>query len=180
MTGPTTTPAPSRTRWSTGRMLVIVTVALLVGMWVYVLYLAFGPGQQAPPDRVADPTFATRAQEICDAAHDDVGQLPPAIDAREAGERATIVAVANQRFTTMLDDLEAIAPAGDDGRIVREWLDDWRTYLGDRADYVDALRSDPDARLLVTAKDQEQITEFLDAFAKDNRMIACATPIDVT
>ena len=31
----------------------------------------------------------------------------------------------------------------------------------------------------MTAKDREQITEFLDAFAADNRMIACATPLDV-
>jgi hypothetical protein len=31
----------------------------------------------------------------------------------------------------------------------------------------------------VTAKDREQITEYLDAFAADNRMPSCGTPIDV-
>lgn len=171
--------APSGSRWSTGRVLAVVTVVLLVSMWGYVLYLAFGPGRQAPPDRLADPAFATQAQAICEAAHDDVDQLPLAIDAESAAQRATIVAEANERFATMLDELEAITPAGEDGDIVSEWLADWRTYLGDRAAYVDALRSDPEAQLLVTAKDREQITEFIDAFSADNRMIACATPIDV-
>ena len=60
-----------------------------------------------------------------------------------------------------------------------EWIADWRTYLGDREAYADALRTDPEARLYVTAKDREQVTEYIDAFAADNHMPACATPIDV-
>ena len=59
------------------------------------------------------------------------------------------------------------------------WIADWRTYLDDRAAYADALRTDPEARLYVTAKDHEQVTEYIDAFAADNHMAACATPIDV-
>ena len=31
----------------------------------------------------------------------------------------------------------------------------------------------------MTAKDREQVTEYIDAFAADNHMPACATPIDV-
>lgn len=173
---PPTPPAP---RWTPARVAVGVTVLLLVAMWAYVAYLAFGPGRQPPPDRLDDPTFATQAQEICDAAHDDVAGLPRAIDAETARERAEIVTEANARFAAMIDDLEAAAPDGEDGAIVAEWIADWRTYLGDRVAYVAALRADPDARLLVTAKGQEQITEFIDAFSADNRMIACATPIDV-
>ncbi len=181
MTEQTTAPdvAPPASRWSLGRVLVVITIVLLVSMWGYVLYLAFGPGRQPPPDRLADPTFATQAEAICEAAHDDVDQLPLAIDAEDAAQRAVIVAEANDRFSAMLDDLEAITPTGEDGTIVSEWLADWRTYLADREAYADALRSDPEARLLVTAKDREQITEFIDAFSADNRMIACATPIDV-
>ena len=86
---------------------------------------------------------------------------------------------ANDIFEAMVDDLAELAPAGEDGELVREWLADWRTYLGDREAYADAIRSDPEAQLLVSAKDREQITEYLDAFAADNRMIACATPLDV-
>lgn len=180
MTLPSPSDAPATPRrWSAGRLLVLAIVIAMVAMWGYVLYLAFGPGRQPPPDRLDDPTFALRAQTICDAAVDDVGRLPRAIDAESADQRAAIVAEANGRFDEMLDDLEAITPAGEDGELVTEWLADWRIYLDDRAGYVDALRSDPDAQLLVTPKDQEQITEFMDAFAQDNRMPACGTPIDV-
>lgn len=164
---------------SVGRALLRLTVVVMVAMWAYVLYLAVGPGRQPPPDRLDDPGFATAAQRVCDAALDDVGELPSAIRAESAAERASIVAAANERLAQMLDDLDAQVPAGEDGEIVTEWLADWRTYLDDRREYVDALRHDPKAQLLVTTKDQEQITEFIDAFAADNRMIACATPIDV-
>ena len=43
----------------------------------------------------------------------------------------------------MIDDLEPLAPDGEDGEIVAEWIADWRTYLGDREAYADALRQRP-------------------------------------
>ena len=46
----------------------------------------------------------------------------------------------------MVDDLEPLAPTGEDGEIVAAWIADWRTYLGDREAYADALRTDPEAR----------------------------------
>jgi hypothetical protein len=151
----------------------------MVAMWAYVLYLAIGPGRQPSPDRLDDPAFAQGAQSVCAAALDDVAALPPAVEARSAPERAEIVAQANERFAAMLDELEPLAPGGEDGEIVAEWITDWRTYLGDREIYARALRDDPDARLFVTAKDSDQVTEYIDAFAADNHMPACATPIDV-
>ena len=36
-------------------------------VFVWSMYLAFGPGRQPPPDRLADPPFATAAQERCRA-----------------------------------------------------------------------------------------------------------------
>lgn len=177
MTAPmSTAPSPRR---SLGRVAARATVALVVAMWGYVLYLAVGPGRQPPPDRLDDPAFAIEAERTCGEALDFVAALPNAIEAGSATERAEILTRANARFSTMLDELAAVTPDGDDGRIVREWLADWRTYLGDRSVYAEALREDPEARLLVTAKDRQQITEYIDAFAADNRMPACATPIDV-
>ena len=173
-----TTDAPSR-RWSGGRVLVLVVVVAMVAMWVYVLYLAIGPGRQPPPDRLADPGFGQRAQAVCEGALADVATLPPAVEAETAAARAEIVAQANDRFAAMVDDIEPLAPSGEDGEIVAEWIADWRTYLADREAYADALRADPGARLYVTAKDREQVTEYIDAFAADNHMPACGTPIDV-
>jgi hypothetical protein len=167
-------------RWTPGRILASVTVVTLLVMWGYVLYLAFGPGRQPPPDRLDDPAFATSAQAVCDAALSDVAELPRAVDATSAAERAGVVASANERLAAMVDDLERLVPSGEDGEIVELWLADWRTYLDDRAGYAEALRSDPDARLFVTARDQDQVTEYINAFAADNKMPACSTPLDVS
>jgi hypothetical protein len=180
MAGPVSDPsAIVRKRWTAGRVATAVVVVVLVSMWVYVLYLAFGPGRQAPPDRLADPTFATAAQARCRATLDRVAELPRAIDEATPAERADVVTKANGLFAAMLDDLDDMKPAGEDGELVTEWLADWHTYLGDREAYALAVRDDPHARLLVSAKQSQQITEFIDAFAGDNNMISCATPIDV-
>lgn len=165
--------------WRPSRVVIIVLVVAMVGMWGYVLYLAFGPGRQPPPDRLDDPSFAIAAQERCDTALDEVSTLPSATESTTIEERADVVEQANSVFAAMLDDLEAITPGGEDGQLVREWLADWRTYLADREAYAVAVREDPEAQLLVSAKDRDQITEHLDAFAADNRMISCATPLDV-
>jgi hypothetical protein len=100
-----------------------------------------------------------------------------------AAERADVVARADAAFGDMLDDLEGmlhLAPAGDQRLRASEWLADWRTYLGDREDYVEALRADPGARLLVSEKPGEgrHITGWIDEFAKANRMPSCVTPAD--
>lgn len=167
-------------RWTPGRIAVVAIVVGLVAMWGYVLYLAFGPGRQPPADRLEDPAFALAAEERCSAALDEVAALPSVLLVELTPEkRADIVEQANEHFAAMLDDLDALAPGGEDGEVVQAWLADWRTYLGDRQDYVRRLREDPEARLLISPKDNEQVTEFIDAFAKDNQMPACGEPLDV-
>jgi hypothetical protein len=181
MAGPTVdqpeTLAPRR--WGPTRVLVTLVVVAMVSMWVYVLYLAFGPGRQDPPDRLDDPTFSMAAQERCREALRTVATLPDAVDTASASDRAAVIDQANQTFAAMLDDLDRLAPSGEDGELVRAWLADWRTYLADREAYATELRADPEARLLVSPKDNQQVTEYLDAFAGDNHMTACATPLDV-
>jgi len=170
----------SARRWSTGRILATVVVVAMVGMWGFVLYLAFGPGRQPSPDRLTDPRFAVEAQARCQQALAEVDQLPPASEMGSAAERAGVVEEANASFEAMVDDLEALAPSGEEGAMVMAWLADWRTYLADRADYVRLLQADEDARLLVSAKDGQHITRYIDTFASDNSMPACSTPLDVS
>ncbi len=164
-----------------GRAFVRVAVAGMVAMWVFVLYLAIGPGRADPPDRLEDPAFATAAQARCSAALDRVAALPSAIESDTAAQRGGVLTVANGHLADMLDELDdlvTLASAGEDREIVREWLTDWRTYLQDRVEYAEALATDPDARLLVSPKGGDQVTEYLDAFARDNHMPACSTPTD--
>lgn len=162
----------------------MIVVAVLVAMWGYVLYLAFGPGRQPPVDRLDDPAFAEAAEVRCANALSDIEQLPLATEAESAAERADVVAEANDVLGSMLgdlDDLTVLAPQGDQRDVVAEWLADWRTYLGDRQDYVDALRVHPGARLLISEKPGtgRHITGWIDEFARANRMPSCASPMDV-
>ncbi|MGH9288211.1 MAG: hypothetical protein ACRD0V_07985 [Acidimicrobiales bacterium] len=166
-----------------GRAVVLVVICALLSMWGYVLYLAFGPGRQPPIDRLDDPAFAEAAEERCAATLQEVDRLPVASASHTAAERAGVLARANGAYAAMLDeldDLETLAPAGDQRQRANEWLGDWRTYLGDREKYAEALRTDPDARLLVSAKPGEgqQITGWIDEFAKANRMPSCVSPTD--
>jgi len=181
-----TAPPPSPTDEATDarratpiRVVLVLVILAMAGIWVYILYLAFGPGRQPPVDRLEDLAFAPAAQARCSQALDEVDLLPDATEARDADERAEVIEEANARFDAMLTDLVALAPDGEEGDMVAAWVTDWRTYLDDRQAYADALREDPDAQFLVSARDNEQITEYIDGFAADNQMPACGTPLDV-
>lgn len=175
----TAAPLSRGSRWTPTRLVLAVAIAAMVAMWAYILYLAIGPGRQAPIDRLEDPAFAAAAQERCSAALDQVALLPDAAESPSPEARAGVIEEANAIFDAMLDDLLLLAPQGEEGEMVAAWVADWRTYLGDRQAYADALRSDPTASFLVSAKDNEQVTEFIDGFAADNQMPACGTPLDV-
>jgi hypothetical protein len=162
-----------------GRTAIAVVIVGLVAMWVYVVYLAVGPGRADPLDRLDDPAFAAAAEVRCASALAALEALPSAAEVASATERAEVLDRANAELAAMLDDLEGAVPTGEDGEMVQRWLADWRTYLDDRADYADRLRIDPEARLLVTAKGGRHITRPIDGFAADNRMPSCATPPDV-
>lgn len=175
--------AAPRRRWTAGRVAALLVVLGLVSMWGYVVYLAFGPGRQPPVDRLDDPAFAEAGEARCAEALDVIDALPVASASHTASQRADVLDQANVVYRAMLDDLEdleRLAPAGDQRQRASEWLADWRTYLGDREAYATALRTDPDARLLVSEKSGEgrQITGWIDEFANANRMPSCVSPTD--
>jgi hypothetical protein len=176
--------APRR-RWGPTRVVLTLVVVALVSMWGYVLYLAFGPGRHDPIDRLADTAFAEAGEARCARALDAVGELPLADESPNATARAGVIDKANGDFRAMLDDLDRLAArvpvAGDQRRRAEEWVSDWRLYVQDRQNYADKLRSDPDARMLVSPKPGQavQVTEWIDEFANANRMPSCVTPGDV-
>jgi hypothetical protein len=162
-----------------GRFLALGVAVAIAALWAYALW---GPTEKNPPGLLADTTVATQFESICTDAAGQIGALPPAFATRDAGARAEVVAEANGYLDTMLLRLRQAAPSadsGNDGRMIQEWLGDWQTYLGNRQDYVTALKDDPKARLLVSEKDKQQITEPIDFFAKYNDMENCMTPGDL-
>jgi hypothetical protein len=171
---------PGRT-WTPGRVAVVIVVLALGAMWGYVLYLALGPGREPPIDRLDDPAFGRAAEARCAKALELIADLPSAEETSSNVERADVVDDANTALDAMLDDLEDLQPAGEDGLYAREWIDDWRLYLDDRERYADAVRDDPEAPFLVSVKPgkNRQVTGWIDEFAKANRMPSCQSPGDV-
>jgi hypothetical protein len=152
----------------------------IAALWSYTLW---GPTKKTPPGVLANPAWAVQAQATCTKAAALIDALPEAFTATDAGTRALVITQANTALRTMLDELTASAPevgASNDGRMIGEWLADWRTYLGDRERYVDALDANPDARFYVTEKVKgQQITKPIDFFATYNDMPNCVTPGDL-
>ena len=164
-------------------MLISVVVIGLVSMWVYVVYLAFGPGRQPPIDRLEDPSFAEAAGPRCSEAVAEVERLPVASETDSAAERAEVLEQANRIFEEMLDDLEDmtdLAPAGDQRERAEAWLADWRVLLADREAYAERLTRDEEAEMLVSEKPGtgRHITGWIDEFALANKIDDCATPTD--
>lgn len=153
-------------------------------MWAYV----YSPlAVHGAPDALNDTSIGPRAEAICKQTADRLNALPKPFDTPDQNQRADVVAQSNTELATMLDQLAAVpwAPVTDqassdrDHRIYDEWLADWRTYLGNRTDYVNRLRTDRNARIFVTQKGSKQITDPIDGFAQDSGMPSCATPGDI-
>jgi hypothetical protein len=162
------------------RILALVAVVAMAAFWAYALW---GPTERTFPGKLTDPTFATEANAICTTTANALGELAPAYETRDADVRAEVIQQANLYLDEMLDRLDQIAPAadsGNDGRMIQEWLGDWRTYLADRDAYVEALQDDAGARFYVSEKDNRQVTEPIDFFAgRANDMPNCVTPGDL-
>lgn len=180
---PSSPEAPPGRSSQCARLAAAVVVVALLTMWGYVLYLAFGPGRQPPVDRIDDPAFAQVAEERCAAALAEIGDLPLASESPDAEARADVLDEANALYGSLIDELDGLTmlvPDDAQRRNLEEWIADWRTHLDDRDAYADALRTDPDARLLVSEKAGEgrHITGWIDEFALANRMPSCASPTD--
>lgn len=159
----------------------LACVAALMGGWAYLLFF-YDPGLMI--DELADRTFPTQAEKVCAAAVDQLDALPAANLATSANDRADTVEQSNVILRQMIEDLRPIVPAEPqrvhDG--INEWLDDWGTYIGNREQYVDGLREDPDTRFLESKKSvtNKGITRAINGFAEVNEMTSCTTPADLS
>jgi hypothetical protein len=173
-------PAEDRPRRVTAvKVLLALVVAAMAAMWVY----ALGPwARQPPPGRLDDPAFAVAAEPVCAEAVEELEALPQAFETTTPEARADAIDDTDDVLTAMVSDLRALAPTtGDDGDRVQEWLDDWDTYIGDRAELAGVLHTGTDARLHETAKADNHISEAIDFFAVTaNAMPSCATPDDLS
>jgi hypothetical protein len=158
-----------------GRAVIATVTLALAAMWFYAWVLA----PRGDPDRLEDQAWTDRAEARCALAREVADAMPvqaPTIELRIAD-----VDVLTRALQSMLDDLRADELSNsDDAESVEEWLGDYEVYLEDRREYTAALANDPEARFLVTAKENRQITAALDRFADVNGMQSCMTPGDIT
>lgn len=173
-TDPTARGRNTRTLW--GRGLVGAAIVFIAAMWIFAVYQA----RQPPPERMDDAAVSQQAEAICAPVMAQVAALPQAFTMTSATERAAVIDQSDVLLTGMVDKLAALPPVTErDTTMYSEWIDDWTTYLGDRARYGERLREDPNARFNVTDKSKDQITDPVDRFAKANRMPSCLTPQDL-
>ena len=61
------------------------------------------------------------------------------------------------------------------------WIADWKTYLANREDYADRLRTDPNAQLLLDRSTigADSVDKAIQIFTQVNEIPACETPGDV-
>jgi len=158
----------------------VVIVSMLLGialMWIYAFF-----GKHDVPGRLADDTFPTAAQPICQKTIDKIDALPKANETPTPAARADVVDQGTGYLAEMLVDLRARRPTLEpESSSVVQWLDDWDTYVQDRRDYTAQLRVDPTVRFAVTQSDRDktQITKGIDHFADVNFMVACRVPDDL-
>jgi hypothetical protein len=165
-------------RWTIWRVVVVLVVLSMVGFWAWIF--AGGPARKNP-DELTDRRYVARIERRCRTLRADLAQLPNAASITSATKRADVLDAANVELTAMVDDLEAWAPTtGDDATSVEGWIKDWRTYLKDRRAYADALRTDPQARLLLDLSPLgDSVDKTIQVFTQVNAMPACDTPGDV-
>jgi hypothetical protein len=171
--------APVRRRPRLARWAAVAVCVAILALWAFVYVWA---ARQKPVDRLASPTFGQKAEKICAATLTRLRDLPPAGSSKTNVARAGVVDQSNVELGSMLSRLADAAPTtSHDGRMVREWLADYHTYLSNRVDYADRLRTDPSARFYETEKQPgEQITIPIDTFATANDMDSCTAPEDLS
>lgn len=132
------------------------------------------------PDRLHDRAWVQRADARCKKVQDAINRLPNAGKVSSAAARADSLERGSDLLTAMVADFRADPPSStDEASVVRSWLADWNFYLGDRAAYIQALRTQggsakPLLRPIHGSTAKQTITDFADA----NGMSDCDAPLD--
>ena len=169
---------PMSFRARTARVLALLAILLIVGLWGWALFF---PPSAPPPATLKDRSFPEAADSICTNAAEQLSKLPKSYATPNPVERSQVITKTDVILSGMLDQLNGITLPADESEAsnITEWLGDWRTYVSDRANYAQALLNDPGARFYVSVKEKQQITKPIDFFATMNKMYNCVTPDDI-
>ncbi len=161
-----------------GATAAIVALAVMAGFWIW----AFSPlAPSGHPDVLHNVIFTFDAEGICADTVRSVDLLPKAAEATGLQDRARQILKSTALFEQMVAELRAEADdvVGSDADLLKDWLGDWDTYLGDRRAYAKLLATGSDPAFSVTARDGDAVTSYIAIFAEVNSMPSCGTPTDV-
>lgn len=182
METPPSSPTPAReTRSILTRTLALIGFGVFATFWIWALFFASKEGV----NRIEDRAWVELAQSICETAADERTALANYTRLDEGGaelilQRAEIVDEATDTLERMLNSLEALPLTGEKGQaIIPLWIDEYRTYLGDRRNYTAQLRESGENLPFYETANQIPISERLATFAADNEMPACKPPLDL-
>ena len=182
METPLSSPTPAReTRSVLTRAVALIGFGVFATFWIWALFFASKEGV----NRVEDRAWVESAQSICETAADERTALANYTRLDEGGaelirQRADIVDEATDTLERMLNSLEALPLTGEKGQaIIPLWIDEYRTYLGDRRTYTEQLRESGENLPFYETANQIPISERLATFAADNEMPACKPPLDL-
>ncbi len=173
--------ADHRLRRTLGRIAITASLVGLFAFWTWALFFA----SKESINRIEDRDWAERAEQICAAAESrreqlaDYRRVDPN-DPTSLAERAAAVDRATDLLESMVDEVSAEEPRDPKGaELAPLWISDFRSYLQNRRDHADLLRSGSNAPFRETRVDNLPISERLGAFAVANDMESCAPPFDL-
>ncbi len=170
---------PYRMGFTWGRGLAIGAVVIMVIFWIWIFS---GAPARENPDKLQDEAYVTQLEDQCQTLRDDLDELPNAADLKTAAERADVLDDANVLVAGFIEEIEAGAPTSGDAAVSMEgWITDWKTYLANREDYAERLRTDPGAQLLLDRSTigADSVDKAIQIFTQVNEIPACETPGDV-
>jgi hypothetical protein len=162
----------------------IITVLVLIGaMWVY----AFGFASRESFNRINDESWKVRTEAACQKAEDDrfalqdLSAMDPN-DADDLAKKAKIVDAATDSLEQAINSIASDIPTDAKGQaLVPQWLNDYRTYIGDRRNFANELRtSDRRPFFAETELEGVPISEKIGKFARENDIRTCQPPLDLS
>lgn len=147
------------------------------GIWVYAYS---GLADRPKPDTLDDATFALAAEPVCETAMAELHALPNAEVATDHVDRANQIVNRNVVLANLIAQFDPLVTGSErDVAMINAWIDDWRLYLADRADFAERFALDGNERFYVSGSEDERLERRITRFANTNKMYSCATPDDV-
>jgi hypothetical protein len=164
--------------------IVLTGICILIGaMWVY----AFGFASRESVNRIGDEAWMARSEARCLLAENErfamenLDRLDPTNPA-DLKKKASIVVIATDSLESAINDIEADIPNDPKGQaIVPEWIREYRIYIEDRRDFIEALRTaNRRPYFAETEIEGVPVSERLGKFARENDMKTCQPPLDLS